>query len=184
MDKVPLCRNGIVIGDLTVEREGLYTCFSVRGQIPEDGLWSAWVIGGEGELRLGVLEPCGQYAEIRKRYSDRMVKPLGTVQRGEIRRTQSETSGAAHEESIPFRTLWLREMLRGTERYQIRQQESCHYLALPFGVNRPFPLPPLFCFARILRIGGEDCAVFCFDEAEWPEVPPEWAWSVFSSSKM
>jgi len=167
-----------------MEKEGLYTCFSVRGRLPKDSLWSAWIVGEAGELRLGVLEPCGEYAEIRRQYSERMIKPLGAVHRGEIRKVQPESSMVKRKEHLPFRTLWLREMLQRMEQYQIRQQEDHYYLAIPFKVNKPFPLPPIFCLSRIMRIDGEECAVFCFDETEWPVIPSEWDGCVFSSPEM
>ena len=34
----------------------------------------------------------------------------------------------------------------------------------PYDPARPFPLTPLFCFARIRRIGSRDYAVFAFDD--------------------
>ena len=184
MDKVPLCWNGTAVGEVTMEKEGLYTCFSVRGRLPKDSLWSAWIVGEAGELRLGVLEPCGEYAEIRRQYSERLIKPLGAVHRGEIRKVQPESSMVKRKEHLPFQTLWLREMLQRMEQYQLRQQEDHYYLAIPFKVNKPFPLPPLFCLARIIRIAGEECAVFCFDETEWPVIPSEWDGCVFSSPEM
>lgn len=43
-------------------------------------------------------------------------------------------------------------------------------LAFPFQTRRPFPLPVLFCFARIRRLGEGDFAVFSFDEAARPRI--------------
>ena len=69
MDKFPLIWAGNPVGELTVEREALYTWFTARCHLPEEGLWCAWVVGAEGELRLGILEPNGEEASIRRRIS-------------------------------------------------------------------------------------------------------------------
>ena len=57
MDKFPLTADGRPAGELTAQREGLYTWFSARCPLPEEGLWCAWVVGDRGELRLGAKEP-------------------------------------------------------------------------------------------------------------------------------
>ena len=60
-DKFPLLLDGRAEGELTVEREALYTWFNARCRLPEEGgLWCAWAVGQAGSLRLGVLEPVGQ----------------------------------------------------------------------------------------------------------------------------
>ncbi len=41
-------------------------------------------------------------------------------------------------------------------------------IALPWDPNQPFPLPPLFCFARLQTIGKNLYLVFSFDGREWP----------------
>ena len=177
MDKFPLCWKESAVGTLTAERDGLYTWFSANGKLPEDGLWSAWVIGEAGELRLGVLEPCGECGEIRRRYSARLVNPLGCVCRGEIRKAEEP----GQRKDLPFRTVWLREMLLGIERYQVKQRNGFWYLAIPYSASRPFPLPPLFCLGQILQMEGEDWVVFCFDETEWPVIPGKVDKCLFSS---
>ena len=76
VDKFPLLLDGRPAGELTVEREALYTWFDARCRLPGEGLWCAWAVGREGSLRLGVLEPSGQEAVIRRRFSIRMTEPL------------------------------------------------------------------------------------------------------------
>ena len=41
-------------------------------------------------------------------------------------------------------------------------------IALPWDPGQPFPLPPLFCFARLQTIGKDLYLVFSFDGREWP----------------
>ena len=84
MDKYPLLLDGRPEGELSVDREGLYTVFSARCPLAE-GLWCAWAVGDQGELRLGVLEPEGRQGSIRRRFSRQLTAPLGRILRGELR---------------------------------------------------------------------------------------------------
>ena len=74
MDKFPVIWKGKSVGELVLEPEKLYTWFAVRCCVPE-GLWCAWVVGKNGELRLGVLEPAAGEFVIRRRYSEQMASP-------------------------------------------------------------------------------------------------------------
>ena len=40
--------------------------------------------------------------------------------------------------------------------------------ALPYSPARPWPLPELFCFARLVEMGGEAYVVYAFDEQKNP----------------
>ena len=41
-------------------------------------------------------------------------------------------------------------------------------LALPYSPAQPWPLPELFCFARLESIGGEFYIIYAFDRKEDP----------------
>ena len=82
MDKFPLMQGGVSVGELITEQEALYTWFEARCRLPGEGLWCAWAVGDRGELRLGVLEPCGDRATIRRRFSARLTAPLGKLRQG------------------------------------------------------------------------------------------------------
>lgn len=41
-------------------------------------------------------------------------------------------------------------------------------LALPYSPARPWPLPELFCFARVEEIGGAPHVVYAFDDRKRP----------------
>lgn len=171
MDKFPLLWNGKAAGELTVEREQLYTWFDARCRLPEEGLWCAWAVGGGGELRLGVLEPAGGQAAIRRRFSRRMTEPLGRLLRGEVRPAAGENQGAWETVSDPeslFRSSWLRKRLKGIEGARLRQGEGRRYIALPYDKEKAFPLTTLFCFASVRHIEGQAYAVFAFDAEETP----------------
>ena len=104
MDKFPLLGSGHPAGELATEKEPLYTWFTARCHLPEEGLWCAWAVGEQGELRLGVLEPEGGQMSIRRRFSDRMtapwavcfggrsVPPWRTPPSGRPRRSRSDSS--------------------------------------------------------------------------------------------
>ena len=174
MDKFPLLMEGRPAGELTAEREGLYTWFSARCPLPGEGLWCAWAVGDRGELRLGVLEPEGAEGAIRRRFSGRLTAPLGRLLRGEVRPAgarQPERWEPAPASDRLFRAPWLRRRLKGVQGALTRQAESTRYLALPFDPAKPFPLTTLFCFARLRQIAGGDYIVFAFDGEERPIFP-------------
>ena len=172
MDKFPLLKEGIPSGELIAEREALYTWFTARGPLPEgDELWCAWVIGEGGELRLGILEPSGDVGSIRRRFSDRMTRPLNRLLRGEIRPAGAKETENWEPAPAPdrlFRAPWLRQRLKGTQGAQIRASENLRYLAIPYDKGKPFPLPTLFCFAHVRPIGEAQYVVYCFDDHENP----------------
>jgi len=169
MDRVPLLREGRDAGTLTVERDGLYDCFSVAARVPE-GLWCAWLVGERGESRLGVLEPRGNRSVIRRRLSGRMTEPLGVLLRGEVRPVLRDAVSweAVPEPACLFRSDWLCRQLEPCRNGLFRRAEGRLQLALPYGAEQPFGLESLFCFARMRRIGGNPYAVFLFDEEERP----------------
>ena len=175
MDKFPLMLNGKPAGELTAEREGLYTWFSARCPVPGEGLWCAWAVGDRGELRLGVLEPEGDQGFIRRRFSGRLTAPLGRLLRGEVRpagaKAEPEPWDPAPAPERLFRAPWLRQRLRGIQGALTRQEGAVRLLALPYDKGKPFPLTTLFCFARLRRIGGAEYAVFAFDGEERPIFP-------------
>lgn len=40
--------------------------------------------------------------------------------------------------------------------------------ALPYSPAQPWPLPELFCFARVQTIGGQEYIIYAFDEKKAP----------------
>lgn len=170
MDKFPLMLDGRPAGELTAEREGLYTWFSARCPLPE-GLWCAWAVGDRGELRLGVLEPEGAQGSIRRRFSGRLTAPLGRLLRGEVRPAGAKEPETWEPTPAPdrlFRAPWLRQRLKGVQGAQTRQAGETRYLALPYDRGTPFPLTTLFCFAQVRKIGERSYVVYAFDKQDRP----------------
>lgn len=170
MDKYPLLLEGRPAGELSTEREGLYTWFSASCPLPE-GLWCAWAVGDRGELRLGVLEPEGRQGTIRRRFSGQLTAPLGRLLRGEVRPAGARQP--EHWETAPvperlFRAPWLRQRLKGVQGARTRQAGGTRFLALPYDRGKPFPLTTLFCFARVRNIGERAYVVYAFDGQDRP----------------
>lgn len=173
MDKFALYGAHTILGELTVERQGLYTWFDARCRLPEPGLWCAWVVGEGGELRLGVLEPSGERATIRRRFSGRITEPLGKILQGEIRpasvgETAWEPLGDPRQH---FRSPYLVGQLQRAEGALTKTVGESRLVALPYDPQKPFGLTQMFCFARVMPIRGKDFAVFLFDEKEMPRFP-------------
>ena len=177
MDRFPLCWKGKTVGEMDVERESLYTWFSVRGHLPEGGLWCAWAVGEQGELRLGVLEPVGDQFQIRRNFSDRMCRPLGKLRRCEVRAAGAEAKEEAwlvvNTPEKLFSTPFLRQQLRGIQGVRTRTSQGLRWLAVEYDRKKPFPLPGLFCLAEIRKIGEREYVVYRFDSREWPVWPGE-----------
>lgn len=171
MDKFPLLMDGMPAGELTAEREALYTWLEARCRLPGEGLWCAWAVGDRGELRLGILEPAGGRASIRRRFSRQLTDPVGRLRWGEVRPARPAEPGdwePPADMADWFRSPWLRRELAGIPGVLCRRSGERRYAAVPYDPARPFPLTALFCFARVRRIGGRDYAVFAFDREERP----------------
>ena len=169
MDKFPVLWDGKTAGELTTEKEQLYSWFDVRCMQRETGIWCAWAVGEQGELRIGILEPQGRELVIRRRFSDRLTQPLGKLLRGEVRPT-GEQKTSWKETAAPemlFRAPWLRRSLQGRAALY-RWEGRRLYLALSYDCGQPFPLLPLFCFAKLCRIRGKTYLLFCFNEDQQP----------------
>ena len=168
MERLPLLCREMSVGELTAERLPGEVHFSARCTGGGKELQSLWVVGSQGELRLGVME--GAFS---RRFSQRMTAPLGRLLRGELRSAGAEEGVGWQQVSHPeelFRTPWLRRSLMGVEGALTKKEKGGRALALPYSAAHPFPLVPLFCFCSIRRIAQRDYVVFLLDEKEWPQV--------------
>ena len=133
------------------------TCFTVEGRVPP-GLYRVYARGRRGELLLGVWEG----GVLRRRFSRALTGPIGPVERGCVRSSRVEEWRPAPAERFPG---W--PAAGGL----CRPSGEGWELALPFDGNGPFPIPALFCLARIATVAGRPCAVFRFDGTGWPVLP-------------
>lgn len=153
----PLYWDGRRIGTLRVTPAGEDTCFTVDGTVPP-GLYRVYARGRRGELLLGIWEG----GTLRRRFSRSLVLPVGAVECGCVRSSPVEDWLPARPERFPG---W------PTEDGLCRRRGQDWELALPFAEDGPFPIPALFCLARIASVAGRRRAVFRFDGTGWPVVP-------------
>lgn len=155
--------DGRAAGTLRTEPDGADTCFSLSCRLGP-GLWRLWAEGTAGRLLLGTLEGGGPVS-LRRRFSDRLVRPVGTVVRGlaeEVGAARADAWRPAREvpsfpaaEALPEGAL-------------VRRAGSVWLAAVPCAEDAPFPLTELFCLARIETVAGRRCVVFAFDASGWP----------------
>ena len=50
----------------------------------------------------------------------------------------------------------------------VREEKRGKLLALPYSESAPFPLPELFCLARVERVRGRRCVIYRLDEKKSP----------------
>lgn len=172
MERIALYCGGRVAGEITMEDLG--SQIEIRGAMaaPGDGLYRAALLGERGELPLGVMEPRGGQSTLHRRLYRRDVAALGTLLRGEARRSFAFSEPKLwHRTARPgdlFRSQWLRERLTDCGAALWRREGERLYVALPYAPARPFPLETLFCLARLERIDGRRWVVYSFDRAEKP----------------
>jgi len=174
MERIPLLWQEETVGEMTVETVGLYTCFSCSCHLPDEGLWHVWLAGEGGEVRLGLLEPAGEKAVLKRRLSLRSWAGIGGLRCARLRRADGGREADWHTAvQLPFRTPWLRRELAGRADVLLRREPGRIWVAVPYEARKPFPLTQLFCLCRIRRIRGRDYVVFVFDGAETPRLPED-----------
>ena len=155
--------DGRAAGTLRTEPDGADTCFSLSCRLGP-GLWRLWAEGTAGRLLLGTLEGGGPVS-LRRRFSDRLVRPVGTVVRG-----LAEEVGAARADAWrPAREVpSFHAAAALPEGALVRRAGSVWLAAVPCAEDAPFQLTELFCLARIETVAGRRCVVFAFDASGWP----------------
>lgn len=168
MEKYPVLAETGTVGELTVFQEGQDTIF--RLSCPhQEGLWSAWAVGAQGELRIGVPLREQDGLCISRRFSQRMTVQLGPLLRGELRQLSAKQDvwKTSQSPAEVFHTPYLRRNL-ADRRLLLRGWERRREAAVPYEADRPFPLEAMFCFARLEWVEGQLCWVFAFDPEERP----------------
>ena len=67
-----------------------------------------------------------------------------------------------------FRSAYLNCALSRFPGALICERERETLLAIPCAENKPFPLPELFCLARIGTVGGRRCVIYRVDRKKLP----------------
>ena len=153
----PLFYDGRRVGVLQATKAGEDTVFQVDAAAPP-GLYRVYVEGSAGRIFLGVWEG---NTPLRRRFSAGLTAPLGTVLCGAAQSSPGDEDGwrTAAPGDVPC---W------DTTGGLVCRRGQTVELALPFDPTAPFPLPTLFCLARIRRLHGREWAVFCFTDTGEP----------------
>lgn len=155
----PLYISGRRAGILHVAQEGRNTRFTLRSDV-KGGLYRVCVKGEKAELLLGAWEG----GAMSRLFSRELTAPIGRVLCAEAcpvgLRTEPWT--AARPGLFPG--------VQASGALSRGRSGGCE-LALPFDEDAPFPLPELFCLARVICLNGRRYAVFYFDDRGRPGFP-------------
>ncbi len=175
MERVKLYRDAEAAGEVTLRPEGGRTEVRASMGNPGDGLYRAVLIGDQGEILLGVMEPSERGLVICRRLYSRDVAGLGRLLRGEARCSFRFQERAAWKKTDApaqlFHGMFLQSRLRLVKLAWWRRERGRLLLALPLEQGGPFPLETLFCLAKIQHVEGCRCVVYAFDGEERP-LPP------------
>ncbi|WP_297212943.1 hypothetical protein [uncultured Flavonifractor sp.] len=146
------------------------------GELPDDkkGLYKGWLLGPEGRVLLGTFVPEEGVLRLTRTLGRAELErqggwpPVGAeaaltyrVQRGAPSRPAPPGwTWTAHPAQLLGEPLLVRAAGKGGA--LLRREEGGFTLAYPFRTDRPFPLTPLFCFARVTRLEGAYYAAFPF----------------------
>ncbi len=164
-----LLYEGRAAGMVEICREGMDTSFVVHGVSLAPQPHRIVAQGIEGELLLGVMD--GSDRLWRRRFSSAMTEKAGRI-------VSVRAERCAEENGIPagWRALQQGEFAALGRRCHgalCRTEGGLRALALPLPEEGPFPLPELFCFARVCAMQGARWAVFTFDEDDQPVMAEE-----------
>ena len=168
-------------GTLLLREDGPRIRFEAVRPDDGQGLYKAWVLGEEGELLLGTLIPEGDGLRLTRTVSRSALERAGCwpVTGGRAVLCfpvpgQGERGSAWAPEPNPgrlCRDALLRESLWGQPGFCSRSQGELRLLSAPLRSGQPFPLPILFCLAKVELREGRPWLVWSFDREGNP-VPP------------
>lgn len=165
MRQYPVYYHGVRCGEVTVSQEGLYFQFSARAAIGGKVIPRFYLKGERNEILLGVGEPGESGYFLQRRLSADSIEKVGALQCLLVRAqgTNEEAWQALRQEEIRLcREFCLH--LPNVQNGFFRTREGIKEIAFPCGERMPFPMPGLFCLARIAEIHGREYAVFSFNQ--------------------
>lgn len=157
---IPVRCDDRTVGWLQVERQEGDTSFVFRPGALEPGLYRIVVQGTAGTLTLGAVEGG---AVLHRRFSDAMTRPLGRAVSAVAQRCTGGSWLPARQQDFPHLPLPAGALMR--------RSGQGYTLALPFDADGPFPLPQLFCFARVCRMEGRQWVLYRLDHQGRPLLP-------------
>lgn len=165
-------------GWLTVrEEQGRAVC---TAQLPNDGrgLYKGWLTGPGGKALLGTFVPQGSALRLERTLSVNELKRQGAWPPEDAQAVLAFSFGG---ETPPPRG-WTRENAPGRLMGEpllasaakgpalVRREEGGFSLAYRYRPDRPFPLTPLFCFARVEELEGSTYLRFPFRPGGCPRL--------------
>ena len=169
-------------GWLTVQvQQGRANC---KGELPDDkkGLYKGWLTGPYGRALLGTFVPEGGALKLARTVSVAELERQGAwPPRGGEAVLAYSFQTERPSRTVPPGWSWVEHPARlmgepllaqaaGGGGALLRREEGGFLLAYPFRPDRPFPLTPLFCFARIQELDGKRYAAFPFRPGGCPRL--------------
>ena len=167
-------------GAVTVRQEGeRAVCQAIRA-VDKKGLYKAWLLGERGKVLLGTLIPEGGALRLR-----RVMEVSALERQGAWPPRGGEVALAfSFADQVPPSPEWcwadcpgrlledglLSHCLRQVKRGLLKRDVEGFFLAFPWSSREPFPLPPLFCLARVETMGERRYVVFRFSRQGKPEL--------------
>lgn len=158
-------------------------CFVRRG-MDGAGLYKVWLHGSETDLLLGTLIPEGGWLKLRRTVSRDTLERAGCWPilggktalsfsfSSEVPRQYPSSWRWDHRPALRFSDSILAEAAAAVGPMLLRETAHGFQLAAPFDPKRPFPIPMLFCLARIDSVDGRFHAVFSFAADGTPRTEP------------
>lgn len=153
-ERLPLYQNGAPAGTLLWREEGLHRVFTADCPGGAE-VRKLWLRGpGGGGLLLGTLAPEQGRWRLTRRVARSMLERQGLTGQlwGELVTGEPEPAGPGDAEPpLRARDPVIAAALAAAPRGRWQRAEGGWLLAIPWQVGNPFPLLPLFCFARVGR---------------------------------
>lgn len=167
--------------DWTAKEQNGKITVTVDRPLDNSGLWRAYAVGpGGSRCLLGTLTPGGGRLSLRRVLSvdglrQRGCYPIASVEAA-LAHSFSPAPPPLPGWSDPPRQLpWPDDLLSAAyaaapkSRYQ--SADDGFTLAFPCRANGPFPMLPIFCFARCACLHGQLLWLFSFDQEGMPRFP-------------
>jgi len=170
--------DGRQVGKLVVAHEGLMLRFRCSCRLSTREILRMAVRSGGEYLVLGVLLPDGEFLHFDRRFTRAdlakrglaVIEDCRLIREGERMGNQAVVEEATPDKEAGWRpepcpwTLFLDEDLQRTCQSitgaLVRETPELLYFAIPFGVGRPFPAMPIFCFGEAGTVQGNEYLIF------------------------
>ncbi len=142
------------------------------------GLYKAYAVGPTGRCLLGTMTPHSSGLAIKKTLAVDALRqkgcwPVRRVETSLAYSFEGPSDAPAGWRTMPTPPLDDPLLCRCARRSGgwWQQTPAGSTLACPYSPRRPFPMEPLFCFARLGQLGGKPALFFSFDPAGRPLLP-------------